>query len=110
MDSIHISHLPLNPDTLTLCPRFRTIPHTSAEVSMDRKFWIAFVVILVVKVVWETLVHGVLLAADYAESAQLWRPPEEMKNGLMLVVHIASAFFFTLIFTVGTRDGASRKG
>jgi hypothetical protein len=77
---------------------------------MDRKFWIALVVVLVVKVVWETVVHGVLLAADYAESAQLWRPPEEMKNGLMLVVHIASAFFFTLIFTRGYEGRGIQEG
>lgn len=77
---------------------------------MDRRFWIAFVVVLVVKVVWETLVHGVILAADYAASAQLWRPPGEMKNDLMIVVHIVSAFFFTLIFTRGYEGTGIREG
>jgi hypothetical protein len=77
---------------------------------MDRKFWIAFVAVLVVKVVWETLVHGVLLSADYAASAQLWRAPEEMKNGLMVVVHIVSAFFFTLIFTRGYEGRGVQEG
>lgn len=77
---------------------------------MDRKFWTAVVVVLVVKVVWETLVHGVLLSADYAASAQLWRAPEEMKNGLMIVVHIVSAFFFTLIFTRGYEGRGVQEG
>ena len=57
--------------------------------------------ILAVFVAWSVLdfvIHGWLLSATYEATAHLWRPMEEMKMGLMNVVRILSAVFFTLIY------------
>ncbi len=55
---------------------------------------------LAVFVAWSILdfvIHGLILMDAYAATAQLWRPMEEMKAGLMyLAVLVSSAVFVTI--------------
>ena len=46
---------------------------------MNRRFLIAWVVLFVAWYIGSFIVHGVLLHADYARLARLFRPPEEAK-------------------------------
>lgn len=44
------------------------------------------------------IIHGVILKNAYQETAQLWRPMEEMKMGLNYFVVLVSAIVFTVIY------------
>lgn len=64
---------------------------------------------LAVFIAWsllDFLLHGVLLGATYAATAELWRPPSEMKMLPMQVVVFLHAALFAGIYTllVGTRS------
>lgn len=57
--------------------------------------------ILAVFVSWQVLdylIHNVILMSTYAETASLWRAPEDMMMGLMMFVSLVSAACFVLIF------------
>jgi hypothetical protein len=71
--------------------------------------------VLAVFVAWSVLdfvIHGVILAQTYRNTAQLWRPMEQMKMGLMhAVVLICSAVFVCLYaFFVGKKSVAKAVG
>jgi hypothetical protein len=68
---------------------------------MHKKFWIGFLVVFVAFFAMDWLVNGVLLKDEFAATAQLWRPVEDMKMGVFCVVDLFVAFFFTLIFSKG---------
>lgn len=56
---------------------------------------------LAVFITWSVcdyLIHGILLAQTYSDTAQLWRPMAEMKMGLMRVVTLLSALAFTALY------------
>ena len=56
---------------------------------------------LLVFLSWQALdfvIHGLILMSTYEATSQLWRPMEEMNNGLMIVVSLIAAFTFTWIF------------
>ena len=56
---------------------------------------------LAVYVAWSVLdfiMHGVILSSSYEATANLWRPMEEMKMGLMYVVVLISALTFVSIY------------
>jgi hypothetical protein len=48
--------------------------------------------------VMDYLFHGVLLMGMYEETAELWRPLEEMKMGLMAVISFLTSICFVLIY------------
>lgn len=77
---------------------------------MNKKFWIGFVLVFVVLSILEYLVNTVLMADDFAATAQLWRPMEEMKIWLFYVVYLFVSFFFTLIFTKGYEGNGAAEG
>ena len=57
--------------------------------------------VLAVFVAWSVLdfvIHGLILAQTYKETAQLWRPMEQMKMGLMHVVVLISASTFVCLY------------
>jgi hypothetical protein len=58
-------------------------------------------VVFVVFFLMDGLVNVVILKSDFAATARLWRPPEEMKMWIFGVVDLFVAFFFTLIFSTG---------
>ncbi len=61
----------------------------------------AILAVLAVFVSWEILdylIHSVILMGYYQATANLWRPPEEMKMWLMFLVALLSAIFFVWIY------------
>ena len=57
--------------------------------------------IVVVFVSWQILdfvIHNVILSATYAATADLWRPMEEMKMGLIAFVALIASVTFVLIW------------
>ncbi|GAB4341140.1 MAG: hypothetical protein Kow0037_27520 [Calditrichia bacterium] len=61
----------------------------------------AILAVLAVFVSWEVLdfiIHNLILSNTYAATAHLWRPMEEMKMGLMVLVVFLSAIFFVWIY------------
>ena len=63
----------------------------------------SIIVIIAVFILWSILdfvIHGVLLSEAYKATAELWRPMEEMKMGLMRIVVLISAIAFVLIYTL----------
>ena len=68
---------------------------------MNKKFWTGFVVVFVVIAVYEFIVNELFLSSAYQATANLWRPPAEMKIWLFYIVYLFIAFFVTLIFSKG---------
>jgi hypothetical protein len=58
---------------------------------------------IVVFALWtgaDYLFHGMILADDYRDTAQLWRPAGEAKMGLNALVVLVSALLFSAIYAV----------
>lgn len=54
-----------------------------------------------IAVVWsimDFIIHGQILMGAYTETAELWRPMEEMKMGLMNAVVVLTSAGFVLIY------------
>lgn len=64
---------------------------------MVKRIVLAVVAVFVAWSVMDIVIHGIILGKTYAATAQLWRPMEQMKMGLMHgVVLIAAAVFVCL--------------
>jgi hypothetical protein len=59
---------------------------------------LATIAVVVVWFVLDLVIHGVLLAESYRDTAALWRPMEEMKMGLMRIVGLVAAGGFVSIY------------
>jgi len=70
---------------------------------MNRRFVIAWVVLFVAWYIGSFVVHGVLLHADYARLARLFRAPEEATAylPLMFLAHVMMAGAFVWIYARG---------
>ncbi|RZO87131.1 MAG: hypothetical protein EVA65_02355 [Oceanococcus sp.] len=53
--------------------------------------------------VLDFIIHGMLLAPTYLDTADLWRPQAEMKLGLMYLVNLVSAGFFVAVYALLVR-------
>jgi hypothetical protein len=59
--------------------------------------------VIAIFLVWQILdfvIHGVLLMETYSQTAELWRPMQEMKRGLMMVVGLISAVCFVTAYAL----------
>lgn len=68
---------------------------------------------LAVFITWEVLdyfIHNVILTDIYGRTASLWRPMEEMKMGLLLVVVLVSAVAYVLIYALLVKDKSIKNG
>ncbi|OGP74568.1 MAG: hypothetical protein A2V86_11835 [Deltaproteobacteria bacterium RBG_16_49_23] len=65
---------------------------------MNKKIFLAAIVVFVLWAVLAFIIHGVMLKAAYASTAQLWRPMAEMKMGLMYVSIFIAALAFSAIY------------
>ncbi len=65
---------------------------------MFKRSVLAALAIFAVWSVWEILLHGVLLGPTYQETAELWRPMEEIKLNVMHVVRAIGTLGFVLIY------------
>jgi len=68
---------------------------------MNKKLWLGFGAVFVLAVLLDMLVNNFLMMKEYMETAQLWRPQAEIKMGVILIVELFFAFFFTFIFSKG---------
>jgi hypothetical protein len=70
---------------------------------MDRRFFVAWIVVFVAWMAGSVLVHGVLLRADYMKLPALFRPEAEASGlfGLMILAHLILAGAFTWIYLRG---------
>ena len=48
--------------------------------------------------VMDIIIHGFLLMPAYIETSSMWRPQNEMKNGLLYLVTLVGAVGFVLIY------------
>jgi hypothetical protein len=65
---------------------------------MAKRIPLAILGILVLWQVLDYIIHVVILGPSYAATQQFWRPEDEMKYGLMLVVGLISATLFVIIY------------
>ena len=74
---------------------------------MSMKFIIAWVVIFVAWMAGDFVIHELLLQADYAKLANLYRTKAEMQQGLhwMLIAHVVMAGAFVWIYARGVEAG-----
>ncbi len=77
---------------------------------MNKKLWLGFVAVFVLTFLLDFAVNTLLMTKEYMETAQLWRPQAEMKTGVILVVELFFAFFFTFIFSKGYEGKGFMEG
>jgi len=63
-----------------------------------KKFLIATVAVFFAWEILDFVIHSVLLAQMYKETASLWRPMAEMKVGVMVFVTLISAASFCYLY------------
>lgn len=73
----------------------------------DKKFWITFVVVLVLAMLLGFVVHGAILAGDYAALTGVMRPPaeQEARFSYMIAAHVILAFGFSWLYRGGREAG-----
>jgi hypothetical protein len=71
-----------------------------------KKFGLAVLAIFVSWEVIDFILHGVILQGAYEATASLWRPMEEMKTVLMIIVVLLAAIAFAWIYysMIGTKS------
>ena len=67
---------------------------------MIKKIGMAIVSVFVLWSVLDFVIHGIILFDAYNATAELWRPMEEMKMGLMYIVGFIAAIVFVLIYAL----------
>lgn len=67
---------------------------------MLKRVLIAIVAVFVIWSVLDFVIHGVLLEPTYRATAQLWRPMNEMKMGLLHFVTLVSSACFVGIYAL----------
>ena len=70
---------------------------------MNKKFFVAFVVVFVAWMIGSFVVHGVLLHADYAKLPNLFRPETDAQQyfPLMILAHVIMSGAFAWIYVRG---------
>lgn len=66
---------------------------------MTKRNILAIITVFVTWSVMDFIIHSVILSETYAATAQLWRPMEEMKMGMIYLTGIVSAVTFVLIYS-----------
>jgi hypothetical protein len=77
---------------------------------MMKRIVLAVLAVFVAWSVMDIVIHGVILAASYKDTAQLWRPMEQMKMGLMRVVMVISASVFVCLYAFFVGEKTLAKG
>lgn len=65
---------------------------------MTKKLIIAIVAVFIAWQIIDFVLHTMILGSAYGATAHLWRPMEEMKNGLMVIVGLIAAATFVYIY------------
>jgi hypothetical protein len=77
---------------------------------MKKKFWLAFVAVLVASEICNYLIHGLLLGADYQATASIWRSDMMRLMWVYHVIMVVGAFFYTFIFAKGYEGKGLAEG
>lgn len=79
-----------------------------------KRFWLAFVVVLVLLFVTDWVIHGGILRATYESEGvkEAFRTMEEMnsKMWIMWLMYLVWVFFFTFIFVKGYENKGIMEG
>ena len=79
-----------------------------------KRFWIAFVVVLILLFVTDWIVHGEILMSAYESEGvkEAFRPAEEMQSNMwiMWVMYLVWSFFFVFIFVKGYENKGIIEG
>jgi hypothetical protein len=65
---------------------------------MNKRIVFGILAVFVAMQLLDFVLHQVLLASTYQATASLWRPKEEMKMGLMLVVGFVATVCFVCLY------------
>ena len=68
---------------------------------MNKKVLMGAIAVFVWIAVWQMIVNTTLLSQEYAATAHLWRPMEEMMMGLFYFVYLCVSFLLAMIFSRG---------
>ena len=71
---------------------------------------IATIVITVAWVILDIIIHGNLLMGLYEQTAQLWRPENEMMPVFINIISLVSALLFVFIYCQLVKDKNRSKG
>jgi len=75
-----------------------------------KKTLLATVIVFIAWSILDFIIHGLILSSSYEATAHLWRPMEEMKNGLMYLVTLIAAFAFVSIYVRYFKEKCSGYG
>ena len=67
---------------------------------MTKRIVLAVLAVFIAWSVLDFVIHGIILRSTYEATAELWRPMDEMKMGLMHGIMMVSAIAFTLIYAL----------
>jgi len=67
---------------------------------MAKRASLAVVAVFICWAVVDFVIHGILLQSSYVDTANLWRPMEEMKMGLTYSVTFLSCLVFVLVYVL----------
>ena len=76
----------------------------------SKKFVLATLAVLVVHEVLGFIIHQVLMTDFYQETYTMWRMPEDINIGLVLLGGLIFSFLFTYVFTVGYEGKGLMEG
>jgi len=79
---------------------------------MQKKAWIASVVVFALFLIMDYILHGILLGDLYAGTASLWRPPSDQQQlaWIIATVDAAIALAFVWLYTKGVEAGKAWPG
>ncbi len=79
---------------------------------MNKKFWIAFIVIFILWNVLDFIVHGVILSSAYQSEdvMKLMRPDMQSKMWIFYITTLIMSFAFTWIFSKGYEGKGLAEG
>ncbi len=76
----------------------------------SKKFFLAVAAVFVVHEVLGFIIHQVLMTDFYQETHTMWRMPEDINMGLIMLGGLIFSFLFTFGFTVGYKGEGLKEG
>ena len=76
----------------------------------SKQFFLAFVAVLIVHEVLGYVIHQVLMTPFYQETHSMWRMPEDINMGLVLLGGVLFSLFFMAVFTQGYEGTGLMEG
>ena len=75
-----------------------------------KRYLLAVLAVFVTWSILDFLIHGVILMSLYEASAEIWRPEEEMMNGLLMVVTLLAAASFVGLIAKFSKEKSPKAG